>query len=95
MIIDSNEMLKSILDAFSYNRSAEHMMQLLNELHLRIYGRYTNWSEDGDIIYSMMVICFGDYGTSPRSGWFEEDSVKKNMHDALDEYYSNIRAGDM
>ena len=95
MIIDSGKLLKNVLDAFGYNRSAEHMMQLISELHLRIYGRHTNWSEDGDVIYSMMVICFGEYGTSPRSGWFDSEAVKKNMHDALDEYYSEIRAGEL
>lgn len=95
MMKDSAELLHDLLEAFGYNRSAEHMMQLISELHVRISGHYVNWSDDGDIIYSMMVICFGDCGTSPRSGWFDSEAVKKNMHKALDDYYSQIRAGDM
>ena len=63
--------LTNLLKAYSYNRSDEEMFSLYDELIKRFdRDMSVEWSDDGNIIYSTLVLMFGDYGTSPRSGWF-------------------------
>ena len=64
--------LHAIFVAIEYNRDDEFMRDLLVELLHRFKRENCNWSDEGNIIYSTLVIMFGEYGTSPRSGWFEE-----------------------
>ena len=63
--------LDSMIRALSYERSDEEMIALYDELIKRFNrDKDVSWSDDGNIIYSTIVIMFGEYGTSPRSGWF-------------------------
>lgn len=64
-----------LLVSFDYNRSNDDMIELCKELIDRLTDK--DWynkrksTDDGDIIYGYIIMLFGDYGTSPRSGWFE------------------------
>lgn len=66
----AGEMLQSMLTSCWYNMDEEEMSYIVTELCNRINKIETRWTWLGDIIYGALVIQFGDYGTSPRSGWF-------------------------
>lgn len=72
---DSVRLLSTLIVAFNYNRETKHILSMLVELKGRLNRTYpcNSWSDDCDLVYSALVLRFGDYGTSPRSGWFEED----------------------
>lgn len=40
-------------------------------------------TQRSNIIYGMLVICYGDYGTSPRSGWI--NTKKQQIINELEE----------
>lgn len=64
-----------LLVSYGYNRSTDDMIELCKEIIVRLTDK--DWynkrvtTDDGDIIYGYIIMLFGDYGTSPRSGWFE------------------------
>lgn len=64
-----------LLVSYGYNRSTDDMIELCKELIDRLTDK--DWynkrksTDEGDIIYGYIILLFGDYGTSPRSGWFE------------------------
>lgn len=71
-----------LLISFGYNRSTDDMIELCKELIVRVTGddwRYDKHkiTDEGDIIYGYIIMLFGNYGTSPRSGWFEDE--KENL----------------
>ena len=70
----SVKFLSSMIGSFLYNRTEQQVIDLCQELIKRLKNYPTEWSDDGDIVYSALVIAFGDYGTSPRSGWFENNN---------------------
>lgn len=91
-----NEVVVHIMDAFNYNRRTVWMKHIIKELLERIdntpvkysidgYERI-NRSEDGDIIYGFLVLCYGEYGTSPRSGWILTNYINE-LKNALNDYY--------
>lgn len=46
------------------------MIELCEEVKDRIHGWHSRYrTDDGDIIYGFIVLLYGEYGTSPRSGW--------------------------
>ena len=71
-----------LLISFGYNRSTDDMIELCKELIDRLtgddwrYDKHKN-TDEGDIIYGYIIMLFGNYGTSPRSGWFEDE--KENL----------------
>ena len=40
------------------------------------------------VLWSVLVMEYGDYGTSPRFGWLESESVK-NLSDEMDNWLSD------
>lgn len=72
----------NLLVSFGYNRSTDDMIELCKELIDRLIGadwRYNKHkcTDEGDIIYGYIIMLFGNYGASPRSGWFEDE--KENL----------------
>ena len=65
--------VKAIFNSYAYNREFSYMVKLCQEVLERMYGfiKSSNRTHDGDIIYGYLVLMYGDYGTSPRSGWIE------------------------
>lgn len=59
-------------------------------LPLNEYGtiwRPKDVSEQGEIIWMICVSMFGDYGTSPRSGWIEDiDGFRSFVHELMKIY---------
>jgi len=68
-------LLDTLINAFNYNRTAKCMLSILVELKGRLNGTFpcNFWSDDCNIIYSSLVLRCGEYGTSPKKGWFEEE----------------------
>ena len=63
-----------MLSVMHYNR--RDVMPLCDELDKRIRYAPCIWSDDGNIIYGILIMQYGDYGTSPRSGWFKTDQAR-------------------
>ena len=84
--------VSSYTSSLFYNRETEYIVKLLEEVIERLKEpckRSTQWTDGGDILYGTLVIMYGDYGTSPRSGWIDEDIKKdiiKVFEDELKEY---------
>lgn len=70
----TREIVRAIIASFDYNRSCEDMIKLCEEVKKRILNEEVDWTDDGNIFYGMLVILYGDYGTSPRGGWLESDA---------------------
>ena len=70
--------LDALTGSYSYNISDLEMELLYSELINRFNRKDCAWTDEGDIVYGTMVILFGEYGTSPRSGWFTDETIVKN-----------------
>ena len=71
-------MVKAIFNSYAYNREFSYMIELCREVLERVRGvKSSSWTYDGNIIYGFLVLMYGDYGTSPRSGLIE--SYKNEM----------------
>ena len=75
---DEEALLDTLLTSFWYNRTTKYMLSVALELKGRLEGTLhcNYWHDDADIIYGALVLHFGDYGTSPRSGWLNDNSKK-------------------
>lgn len=69
----TKEIVRSIIDSFYYNRDDKDVIMLCEEVKDRICAYNVNCTDDGDIFYGMLVLLYGEYGTSPRTGWLESD----------------------
>ena len=67
--MDAESYIKDLLASFWYNRSCKEMKDLCEEMKNRFAKRNCKHTDDGDILYSIIIMTFGEYGTSPRSGW--------------------------
>lgn len=70
----TREIVRAIISSFYYNRRDKDMIKLCEEVKKRICNYNVEWTDDGNIFYGMLVILYGDYGTSLRSGWLESDT---------------------
>lgn len=87
-------LFQSLISSYNYNRTDRHIMSMLIELRGRLNDTIPPymWSDDCDILYGVLVLNFGDYGTSPRSGWFDE-KLKSHLIDIVNnkiDYYTFI-----
>lgn len=85
------EWFRSLLSSFGYNRTDEWMIELCEEVKKRINREKVKWSDDGDIIYGAIVEMYGNCGTSPRSGWIEEEEIIPDLIQVLDEEIQSSR----
>lgn len=70
-----NILLESLVTAYSYNRDETFLKNVLIEVQKRIRQIDCEHTDEGDIIYSALVIAYGEYGTSPRSGWISDPNL--------------------
>ena len=92
-------MLEKILDALDsitwYNCIAERLIQIKEDI---INSKESQYIVPDDIysdnriqpIWMMLVCMYGDYGTSPRSGWLELEN-KKEIIDFIDKITCTYR----
>ena len=81
---DIENQVNNILAAFWYNNSDEDMRALCSEVKSRIarcvvekdkLAQYCQHTHYGDIIVSLIILSFGEYGTSPRYGWMPKEQA--------------------
>ena len=84
------EPVRAIFNSFAYNRYNSYMVDLCEDVLNRVWGfRSHNCDYDGDIIYGFLVIMYGDFGTSPRSGWIDANyinDITKCINELIEEY---------
>ena len=87
---DIISVVNSVLSSYWYNRTAKCMVRLIKEVISRVNENYeTEWTDDGDIIFGILVLMFGDYGVSPRAGWIDAEykqDILKELQEELKEY---------
>ena len=82
--------VRAIFSSYAYNRNWSYMVELCREVLERTRGIFTssNCTYDGDIIYGFLVLMYGDYGTSPRTGWIENylDEITECINELIEIY---------
>lgn len=68
--------IKNSIIGFWYNRGDTEMKALCEEIKNRVAKRDCKHTDDGDVLYSIIILMVGEYGTSPRSGWLTHDYQK-------------------
>ena len=84
-MMNVDEIVEAILYSFQYNREDDDMLKLLDEVEARIGLCTREWTDDGNILFGFLVLLFGDYGTSPRSGWIEDCWFKAEIKKKIQE----------
>ena len=75
--------LDAMLGAASYQMNDEYLFALYDELIKRFKNYNTEFSEYGNLIYGALIMAFGDYGTSPRTGWFVQSDIAVKCADYI------------
>lgn len=75
--------LDAMLGAASYQMNDEDLFALYDELIKRFKNYNTEFSEYGNLIYGALIMAFGDYGTSPRTGWFYQSDIAVKCADYI------------
>ena len=86
------EIIEAIFDSYFYNRSTEDMIDLCKEIidRLELVKIDVTWTPDGNIIYGILTLLYGDYGTSPRSGFFYSVELRQNMIECIRKYMNEL-----
>lgn len=85
-------MFESMLTSYEYNRDSAFCVMVYEECKRRLLknGPFVPLSEEimdeAGIIFGTAVVCLGEYGTSPRYGWFYDDEVVKELNRIFDEH---------
>lgn len=90
--MSERNMIEQLLWSYFYNREDSDMEKLCYEVMRRIDDMPAENTDDGDIIYGWLISMYGDYGTSPRSGWFTNEEAKKMCIDVLTQFVGHIQA---
>ena len=80
---ENDKTYRALVDALWYNVGAEAIKTILdrlNELSLETshyvstedVNKQWYWDKELNTYWTMFVLMYGDYGTSPRSGWIEK-----------------------
>lgn len=88
-----DQVLRGIMAAFWYNRDDKDLIDTLEQVKRRLSGskKYEKPIDDADIISSILVYTYGDYGTSPRYGWFDNAAVPQAFIEVIDGYIDEIK----
>lgn len=89
------DFLNYLMTVISVNRitklSAEQVKIFYYDLHpdndLWIFSTYDYGQLE--IVWMFLVLLFGEYGTSPRSGWIDEDNFEE-AYNFMEEIFDNM-----
>lgn len=71
---DQEQILEAILVSYEYNYNDKYLIDVYEDVINRLEnGSYRKPTEEGHIINGILTLLYGDYGTSPRYGWFDKD----------------------
>ena len=90
--------IKYSIIGFWYNRGDSEMKALCEEIKNRVAKNDCKHTDDGDVLYSIIILMVGEYGTSPRSGWLTRDYQKciiELIKDIEDMYLGGKNNGDI
>lgn len=91
--INASSIIDGMLFGVWYSRSNRYTMEIINELKDRINGIFTAprkvTADECDLLYSTLVYIYGDYGTSPRTGWIYEE-MKPAVLKAIDSWVNDM-----
>ena len=75
-----------MVTALYYNRETDDLIETLVEVKRRILREECTlpWTDDGNIIFGTLILLYGNYGTSPGGGWFEDKKAKAEILEELD-----------
>ena len=103
---DKEQLIDALDSVTWYNGLAEYILKWKKTPLLKTHDDYPNWlspkaeffyswpeggKEQLQVIWMICVILFGDYGTSPRSGWIEK---KDEFYQFLDDITRTWRESD-
>ena len=84
--------LRAIIASYFYNYDNEYIISILEQVKHRINGG--GWIEpipEADLICSQLYYLYGDYGTSPRYGWFNIKELIPAFTKILDEEIEELK----
>lgn len=100
---ESNKIYQAFVDMYSYNYPTDGLEVIYNRIVEEYESHDTfqvitigindiddDWydNEGLNFVWGMLVLLFGDYGTSPRTGWL---NVSKELIDFLKDMLENLK----
>ena len=97
--MDHNDLICGITTSLWYNLEPEDLIAIYKAIISRLkHGPYEqNVIQDEDlnfvvnIVMGIIVTIYGDYGTSPRFGWVEDENVKNDIIRDLEEEIEELK----
>ena len=87
-----DQVLRSLITAYVYNRDEVEIIAALEQVKRRINGgAWEQPIDEADIIASVLYHLYGDYGTSPRYGWFYNKQLIDEFTKILDEEIEELK----
>ena len=90
----AKEIVIAMFVSYGYNREKEYMIRVCEEVKKRVArepNKPIRWTDEGNIIYGTLILLYGDYGTSPRSGWFENEQIVKEIINGINEVLEELK----
>ena len=87
------DVVNALLTACEYMHETPHMIKLCQELRHRTINCPCAWTEDGNKIFSVLVLLYGDYGVNPESGWIQDEN-KGEVLEAIKAYEKTLNKED-
>lgn len=88
---DHRQVMKAICVAYRYNRDNEELIKTLKQVKHRLSKKeYVLPRDDADIICSILYYLYGDYGTSPRYGWFNNKLLIDEFNNVIDSVIEDL-----
>lgn len=85
------EILHALVTSYYYNRDDADMIETLEEVQKRIKKYSCRWTDDANIIFGTLILLYGDYGTSPRGGWFDDQKAKEEILEAVKQEIKELK----
>ena len=75
--------LEHLIDSFVYNREDSYMIKLMKNIIYKLENSSLFYDEvdkdDFNLIYGAIILQYGEYGTSPSSGWIDDIKVRNDI----------------
>lgn len=89
---DQRQVIRAILTSFRYNYQEDYLIDVCEDVKNRLLkGPYRTPTEEGHIIMGLLVLLYGDYGTSPRYGWMENKLIIPTLIEEIDEFITECK----
>lgn len=72
---------EKLVTCLFYERDTQYLIDVLEQVINHIMKREYTESEDEALLYSFLVLTYGDYGIAPRCGWIYDGLTVKIIKD--------------